>query len=44
MTLGISGVNAFGAKATGLIESEFFGNSESDINELRLRHAFIKLN
>ncbi len=44
LTLGFSEINAFGAKASGLIEGSFFGNSESDINEFRLRHAFVKLN
>jgi hypothetical protein len=39
----ISGPDAFGAKISGVIEAEFFGTSEADINGLRLRHAFTKL-
>ena len=40
----ITGPNAFGAKTGGLIEAAFFGHSNSDVNGLRLRHAFLKLN
>ena len=40
----ITGPDAFGAKTSGLIEAEFFGTSDADINGFRLRHAFIKLN
>lgn len=40
----ISGPDAFGAKTSGVIEADFFGNANSNINMLRLRHAFIKLN
>ncbi len=39
----ISGPDAFGAKTSALIEAEFFGTSESDLNGFRLRHAYIKL-
>lgn len=39
----ISGPDAFGAKTSGLIEGEFFGTSESDINGFRLRQAYVKL-
>ncbi len=39
----IKGPNALGAKTSGVIEGEFFGHSESDINGFRLRHAFVKL-
>ena len=39
----ISGPDAFGAKTSGVIEAEFFGTSESDINGFRLRHAFVKM-
>ena len=39
----ITGPDAFGAKTSGLIEAEFFGTGESDINGFRLRHAFVKL-
>lgn len=40
----ITGPDAFGAKSSGLIEAEFFGTSDADVNGLRLRHAFVKLN
>lgn len=39
----ITGPDAFGAKTSGVIETEFFGTSEADINGFRLRHAFVKL-
>jgi hypothetical protein len=39
----ISGPDAFGAKTSGVIEAEFFGTSEADINGFRLRHAFVKM-
>ncbi len=40
----IYGPDAFGAKTSGMIEAEFFGHSNNDINGFRLRHAIIKLN
>lgn len=43
----ISGPDAFGAKTSGVIEADFFGNASSgldDVNGFRLRHAFAKLN
>lgn len=40
----IIGPDAFGAKISGLIEAEFFGTSEADMNGFRLRHAFVELN
>ncbi|MBN2632007.1 MAG: hypothetical protein JXR66_00520 [Bacteroidales bacterium] len=43
LTGNISGPDAFGAKTSGLIEAEFFGTSESDLNGFRLRHAWVKL-
>lgn len=39
----ISGPDAFGARTTGLVETAFFGSAEGNINTLRLRHAWIKL-
>jgi len=38
-----SGPDVWGAKATGLIEGDFFGNTEQTIALLRLRHAYGKL-
>lgn len=40
----ITGPQALGAKTSGLIEAEFFGLSDQDVNGFRLRHAFVKLN
>lgn len=39
----ITGPDAIGAKTSGVIEGEFFGHSDADINGFRLRHAFVKL-
>lgn len=39
----ITGPDAFGAKTSGIIEAEFFGNFDGGINEFRLRHAWAKL-
>ena len=40
----IAGPDALGAKTSGYIEAEFFGNSNPNINTFRLRHAWVKLN
>ena len=40
----VTAPDVLGAKTTGLIEAEFFGNSDADINGFRLRHALIRLN
>ncbi len=40
----ITGPDAFGAKTSGVIEGAFFGQSETNINSFRLRHAYVKLN
>lgn len=39
----ISGPDAFGAKIAGAVEAEFFGTGESDLNGLRLRHAYVRM-
>lgn len=39
----ITGPDAFGAKTSGLIEAEFFGTTDADVNGFRLRHTFVKL-
>lgn len=39
----INGPDAFGAKTSGMMEAEFFGHSNADVNGFRLRHAVIKL-
>ena len=43
LTANISGPDAFGAKTSGLIEADFFGQANDNISLLRLRHAFVKL-
>ncbi len=40
----ITGPDILGAKTLGVLEGSFFGHSNLDLNEFRLRHAFIKLN
>ncbi len=43
----ITGPDAFGAKTSGVLEADFFGNENAnfvDANGFRLRHAFAKLN
>ena len=37
----IKGPDAFGAKTSGIIEAEFFGTTDGDINGFRLRHAYV---
>ncbi len=39
----ISSPDAFGAKTSGVIEGEFYGTSELDVNGFRLRHAYVKM-
>ncbi len=38
----VTAPDAFGAKMSGVIEGAFFGQTNTDINGLRLRHAFVK--
>lgn len=40
----ITGANAFKAKVTGVVEGDFFAQANDNINLLRLRHAYFKLN
>jgi hypothetical protein len=47
LTGNITAPDAFGAKTTGVIEADFFGNENAnfiDANGFRLRHAYAKLN
>ncbi len=39
----IKGPEILGAQSNGLLEAEFVGNGESDVNGFRLRHAFVNL-
>ena len=39
----ITAPDALGAKTSGYVEAEFFGNSNPAINTFRLRHAWVKL-
>ncbi|MBC8400512.1 MAG: hypothetical protein H8E14_03390 [Candidatus Marinimicrobia bacterium] len=43
LRLNIAAPDVQSAKVTGLIECDFFGTSNGNENELRLRHAFIKM-
>ncbi len=38
----ISAPDAFGVKTSGHVEGAFFGNTNTDINGFRLRHAYVK--
>jgi hypothetical protein len=40
----ITGPDVLGAKTSGVLEGDFFGTTNADINLLRMRHAFMKLN
>lgn len=40
----IKGPKACGAETMGVVEAEFFGNSNATINTLRLRHSYLKMN
>ena len=42
-TATISGPDAFGAKTSGVVEADFFGQANDNISLVRLRHAFAKL-
>ena len=47
LTGNITGPDAFGAKTSGILEADFFGNEAAtfiDVNGFRLRHALVKLN
>ena len=39
----IAGPDVLGAKVTGLVEGDFFGQAEPNIGLLRLRHGFVKM-
>ncbi len=43
VTLHMEGPDAFGARLTGLVEADFTGVTDAQINGLRLRHGFINL-
>lgn len=43
LTLKATGPDIFGAKASALIEGDYTGASNLEINSFRLRHAYIKL-
>jgi hypothetical protein len=40
----VTGGKFLGAKTFGFLETEFMGNSETDVNGLRIRHAYVDLN
>jgi hypothetical protein len=43
ITLKVAGPEMLGAKASALIEGDFTGASNLELNSLRLRHAYVKL-
>jgi hypothetical protein len=43
LSCNITGPDILGAETSGLVEGEFFGSTDADINGFRLRHAFLKL-
>ncbi len=43
LTGNVTGPDAFGAKTSGILEAEFFGNANGNENVMRLRHAYAKL-
>ncbi len=43
VTGSITGPDIFKARTSGVIEGEFYGNINANINSFRLRHAFVKL-
>lgn len=44
VTAKFTGPQVLGAKSGGMLEGEFFGTSDADVNGFRLRHAFVSLN
>ncbi len=44
LTVAITGPTVLGAKTSGVIEGDFFAQANDNINLLRLRHAYLKLN
>ena len=43
LSLDFTGPKVLGAQTSGVLEGEYFGNSEASINELRLRNAWVRL-
>jgi hypothetical protein len=43
LAVNINGPSVYGATISGLIEGDFFGQSNADVNMFRLRHAYVKL-
>jgi hypothetical protein len=43
MGVNVSGPSIFGGAVSALLEGDFFGQSNSDVNMFRLRHAYVKL-
>lgn len=44
MSAAITGPDALGAETSALIETDFFGQANDNIGQLRLRHALVKFN
>ncbi|MBN1145354.1 MAG: hypothetical protein JXA72_13065 [Bacteroidales bacterium] len=43
LSVGVSGPVLLGASTSGVIEGDFFGQSNGDVNMFRLRHAYVKM-
>jgi hypothetical protein len=43
LKLGITGPDFFNYKTSAVVEGEFFGHTNADVNGFRLRHAYVKL-
>jgi hypothetical protein len=43
LKIGVTGPEFFNMKTSGVIEAEFLGTANGDINGLRLRHAYVQL-
>lgn len=44
ITAKFTGPEVLGAKSGGMLEGEFFGTADADVNGFRLRHAYVTLN
>ena len=43
LSVGVTGPVVIGALTSGVVEGDFFGQSNADVNMFRLRHAYVKL-
>jgi hypothetical protein len=43
LAVNVSGPQTFGASVSGLVEGDFFGQTNAEVNMFRLRHAYVKM-